>query len=78
MTREQALGHEGDLVMECEDTPGINGLINVIYDSFEQQTCDNCSVMNCIVLLSIYHAKAEPNFDLYTFGCNQFKLKVNH
>ena len=84
MTREQALGPYGDLIRECEDTPGINGLINAIYDDFEAQICNNCSYFGEYVYeipgAEDFEATATgcillhaPNSDTRIGGCKKFK-----
>ena len=50
-------------------------LIDAIYDSFEQQLCNNCifDYCGCSVQDSILQIEPTATFD--TFGCNSFESK---
>ena len=51
----------------------VESIIDTIYDSFEQRTCNNCSFDYCGCSIQDSILQCDPNATFDTFGCNSFE-----
>ena len=53
----------------------VEAVIDVIYDSFEQRLCDNCTFDYCGCSIQDTILEVDPEATFTTFGCNGFAPK---
>lgn len=73
MTRNDAIALVTNCTINSYDYQNLKHAVDRIYDTFEQQICDNCrhDYCGCSVQDSILQIDPEATFT--TFGCNSFE-----